>query len=76
MAFQPPNFSDDPFKQLKDRVRHHLKEEMIDEKIVDLVKTTGAELLQKENIVLSRTEQNRLLQTVLKETLSDILTKL
>lgn len=76
MAFPPPNFSDDPFEQLKNRVRRHLKEEMIDEKIIDLVKVASTELLQKENTVLSRTEQNRLLQSILKETLNDMLEKL
>jgi hypothetical protein len=31
------NFSEDPFKQLKDRIRLRLKEDGVDEKIVELM---------------------------------------
>ena len=70
------NFSEEPFKQLKDRIRLRLKEDGVDEKIVELVQGAYTRLLQRENIVLSRTEQSRLLQAVFKETLNEILTNL
>jgi hypothetical protein len=76
MAFQPYNLPDDPFKRLKDQLRRRLQEEMVDDKIFALVKETYTTVIQSENIVLSRAEQNRLLQAVLKETLNDMLAKL
>ena len=69
-------FSDDPFKQLKDRIRLRLKEEMIDDKILDVMKEAYVELLRGENIILSRAENNRLFRAVLQETLNDILANL
>lgn len=69
-------FSNDPFGQLKDRIRLRLKEEMIDDKIFGMVKETYTEVLRHEHIILSRTEQNRLLRAILQETLSDMLTNL
>jgi hypothetical protein len=72
----PYNLPEDPFKQLKDKIRLRLKEAMIDEKIFDLVNGAYLDSLQRENIVLSRTEQNRLLQAVFKETFNEILAEL
>jgi hypothetical protein len=72
----PYHLSEDPFKQLKDRIRLRLKEDGLDEKIVELMQEATTQLLQRENIILSRTEQSRLLQAVFKETFNEILTKL
>ena len=70
----PYNLPEDPFKQLKDKIRLGLKEDGVDEKIVELMQGAYTQLLQRENIILSRTEQSRLLQAVFKETLNEILT--
>ena len=72
----PYNLPEDPFKQLKDKIRLDLKADGVDEKIVELMQGAYTRLLQRENIVLSRTEQSRLLQAVLKETFNEILAEL
>jgi hypothetical protein len=74
--FPPNSFSEDPFNQLKNRIRLRMKEDMVDEKMVDVVKDAFSKILRTENIILSRAERNRLLQTILKDLLNDILKKL
>ncbi len=65
--------SDDPFKRLKDRFVRRMKEDMISEKMLDVVKDAYTELIRSENIILSRKEQNRLLQAVVQEMVEEIL---
>ena len=76
MAPKPYNFSDDPYKQIRDRIRLRLKEEMINDHIFGLVKDAYTELLRTENIILSRTEHNRLLRDILKDVLTDMLAEI
>ena len=76
MAPQPYNFSDGPYKQLRDRIHLRLKEEMINDHIFGLVKDAYTELLRTENIILSRTEHNRLLRDILKDVLTDMLAEI
>ena len=76
MTSQPYNSADDPFKQLQDRVRLHMKEEMISEKMVTVLKSAFAEFIRTENIILSRKLYNRLFRTVLDEMINDMLTDL
>ena len=66
-------YSDDPFKRLKDSIRTRLKEQMIEDQIFGVVQRAFSEILQTENIVLSRVERDRLLRDVLKDTLDDML---
>ena len=76
MVPQLNNFSNDPFKQLKDRIRLRMQEEMINDKIFAVVKDAYTELLRTENIMLSRTESNRLLRDILKDVLTDMLAEI
>ncbi len=76
MTPQLSNFSDDPYKLLKDRVHRRLKEQKIDDKIFGVVKDAYTKLLKSENIILSRTERNRLLRDILKDELSDMLAEI
>ena len=76
MAPQLHNFPDDPYKQLKERIHRRLKEDKIDDKIFSMVKDACTQALQRENIILSRTEQNRLLRDILKDELSDMLAEI
>jgi hypothetical protein len=73
MAPQLYNFSDDPLKQLKDRIFRRLKEDMISDKMLNVVKNAFAESIRSENILLSRAEYNRLFRTVLQEMIDDML---
>lgn len=76
MAQQPYNFSNDPYKQLRERIRLRLKEEMINDKIFGLVQDAYTALLRTENVILSRPERNRLLRDVLKDVLTDMLAEI
>lgn len=76
MARQPYNFSNDPYKQLRERIRLRLKEEMINDKIFGVVQDAYTALLRTENVILSRTERNRLLRDVLKDILTDMLAEM
>ena len=76
MPPQMYNPSDDPYKQLKTRLHLRLKEDNIDDRIFGVVQEAYIQLLTKENIILSRTEQNRLLRDILKDQLNDMLAKI
>jgi hypothetical protein len=73
MAPQLYNFSEDPFKQLKDRIFRRMKEDMISDRILHVVKDAFAESIRSDNILLSRAEYNRLFRAVLQETIDDML---
>jgi hypothetical protein len=49
---------------------------MIDDKVFTVVKEVYTEALRREDIILSRTEHNRLLRAVLQETLNEMLANL
>ena len=76
MTPQMYNFSDDPFKQLKDRIHLRLKEDKLEDKIFGVVKDAYTQLLKSENIILSRTERNRLLRDILKDELKSMLAEI
>ena len=76
MAPQLYNFSGDPYQQLKDRVHLCLKEDKLEDRIFGVVKEAYTQLLKRENIILSRTEQTRLLRDILKDELGDMLAEL
>jgi hypothetical protein len=76
MASHLSNFPDDPFKRLKGQIRLYMKEEMISEKMLGVVKDAYTEFLRSRNIILSRTEQTRLLRAVLQEMFDDMSTNL
>lgn len=76
MAPRVDNFSEDPFKRLKDRLRLYMKEQMIDDRILETVTDACKAFLRQENIVLSRTERNHLLRAVLREMVDDLMNEL
>ena len=76
MTSQPYNSADDPFKQLQERVCRHMKEQMISEKMVAVLKSAFAEYIRTENIILSRKLYNRLFRIVLDEIINDMRTDL
>jgi hypothetical protein len=53
-----------------------MKEEMVGDKLLDLAKDSCNEFLRRENIILSRTEQSRLLRAVLQDIVDDMLNEL
>ncbi len=76
MYVQPVNSSDDPFKQLKDRVRRSMHEGAIGENMHGLMEDAHAayvEVLKAENIILTRAEHKRLFRAVMKGMLDDAL---
>ena len=66
------NLPDDPFNRLKSRIRLRMKEEMIDEKVRDLITSAYDHILSSENIILSRAERIRLLRALLQDIFNDI----
>lgn len=72
MDAQPNQISGDPFQQLKEKVRQRLEEASVKDKIFDIVKDAYTESLRAENIILSRTERNRLLRDILKNVLAEM----
>jgi hypothetical protein len=76
MSSRPDNFPDDPFKRLKEQFRLHVKEAMVSQKILTVVKDASKEFLTSQNIILSRTEQNRLIRAILPELVDDVLNEL
>ncbi|HEX9921837.1 MAG TPA: hypothetical protein VGD99_04180 [Anaerolineae bacterium] len=76
MTSRLDNSPDDPFKRLRDRLRLYMKEEMVGDKLLDLAKDSCNEFLRRENIILSRTEQSRLLRAVLQDIVDDMLNEL
>ena len=72
MMAQPNQLPGDPYQQLKERVRLRLEEASVKDRIFGVVKDAYAESLRAENIILSRTENNRLLRDILKDILAEM----
>jgi hypothetical protein len=71
MATQPSEQSS--YEQLKARLhRHAVQEKRVDEKIVELVQSACEDALSAERILLSRAEQARLIQHVLRDILLEM----
>lgn len=66
------NLPDDPFNQLKKRIRLRMKEEMVDERVRDLITGAYDQVLSSENIILSRSERIRLFRALLQDIFNDI----
>lgn len=66
------NLPDDPFNQLKKRIRLRMKEEMVDERVRDLITGAYDQVLSSENIILSRSERIRLFRALLQDIFDDI----
>ena len=66
------NLPDDPFTQLKKRIRLRMKEEMVDKKVQDLITGAYDHVLASENIILSRSERIRLFRALLYDIFDDI----
>ena len=66
------NLPDDPFNRLKSRIRLRMKEEMVDEKVRDLITSAYDHILSSENIMLSRPERIRLLRALLQDIFDDM----
>ena len=63
---------DDRFDQLKRRLRVRMKEEMVDEKVRNLVTDAYDRVLSSENVILSRPERIRLLRALLQDIFDDL----
>jgi hypothetical protein len=72
----PTGHEQDPYEQLKARVRRHLKDTRLDDKILELVRSSCDEALRTERIILSRVEHARFIQLVSRDVLLEILAKL
>lgn len=72
MMAQPNRLPGEPYQQLKERVQQHLNETSVKDKIFGVVKDAYSESLHAENIILSRTENNRLLRDILKDVLAEM----
>jgi len=66
------NLPDDPFNQLKKRIRLQMKEEMVDERVRNLIAGAYDHVLTSDNIILSRTERIRLFRALLQDIFNDI----
>ena len=66
------NLPDDPFNQLKKRIRLQMKEEMVDERVRNLIAGAYDHALSSDNIILSRTERIRLFRALLQDIFNDI----
>ena len=66
----------DAYEQLKAKIRRHLKDKKLDDKILELVRLSCDEALRAERIILSRVEHTRFIQLVSKDVLLEILAKL
>ncbi len=76
MPQTPASHEQDPYEQLGARVRRHLKDKHLDDKILELVRLSCNEALRTERIILSRVEHARFIQLVSRDVLLEILAKL
>jgi hypothetical protein len=60
-------------RELKAGIHRRLQKDRINDRVFAVVQTAYDNALQEEGIVLSRTEQNRLLRDVLKEALRQMI---
>jgi hypothetical protein len=72
----PARHEQDPYEQLKAKIRRHLKDKKLDDKILGLVRVSCDEALRGERIILSRVEHTRFIQLVSRDVLLEILAKL
>lgn len=66
------NLPDDSFNQLKKRIHLRMKEEMVDERVRDLITGAYDQTLSSENIILSRSERIRLFRALLQDIFDDM----
>ena len=66
----------DPYGQLRARMRRATQEAGIEDQIFTLVQGAFEQTLRTESIVLSRSERKRLLRDVLKDVLTDMLAEI
>ena len=76
MAEQAADFENEYYQQLKHGIYRRLKAEKIEDQIFRVVQQAYDELLEAENIVLSREERKRLLRDILIEELGEMLAAL
>lgn len=64
---------DDPFEQLKKRIKQRMKNDKVGQQIRNTVQDSFQAALRAENIILSRTERDRLQRALLQDILKDLL---
>ncbi len=63
----------DSFSEFKARVKKHMRDEKINDYVLDLIKSAYERALAAQGIVLSKQERDILLKSVTKEILGDML---
>ncbi len=63
----------DSFSELKSRVKKHMRDEKINDYVLDLIKGAYARAFEVQKIVLSKQEREILLKAVTREILMDML---
>jgi hypothetical protein len=76
MPRTPASHEQDPYEQLKAKIRRHLKDKKLDDKILELVRLSCDEALRTERVILSQVEHTRFIQLVSRDVLLEILAKL
>lgn len=76
MPRTPASYEQDPYEQLKAKIRRHLKDKKLDDKILELVRLSCDEALRTERVILSQVEHTRFIQLVSRDVLLEILAKL
>ena len=66
----------DSYFNLKKRMLQKVQEAQVNDKIFEVVQKAYDDVMNKENIVLSRQERTRLLAQILKSVLEDMIKKL
>ena len=72
----PASHEQGPYEHLSARVHRHLKDNHLDDRILELVRLSCDEALRTERIILSRVERARFIQLVSRDVLLEILAKL
>jgi len=72
---QPSHYGSS-YEQLLAQVRNHLVDQKVGEEIISLLQSASEKSLSAQNVVLSTKEKERLLRTVQKEVLTELLDQL
>ena len=70
-----PQHIPDPYFELQKRMLQKVQEAQVNDQIFEVVQKAYDDVINKENIVLSRKERKRLLAQILKSVLEDMLKK-
>jgi len=64
------------YRDLRKRMFQHVQQMNVNDQIFEVVKNAYEQALNRENVVLSRAERNRMLSQIMKMVLEDMIKKL